>query len=314
MPVSPGLWRMRLGVAGQAAAAFAEALDAHAAAVSWSEPDGGEARIEAIFRTRARSGGSRGAARRGGGGLRCGAAGPSTSPGWRDATGWPKNRRAFPPVEAGRYFIHGSHFRGSVPMGRIGLQLDAATAFGTGEHASTRGCLLGPRRSGRATPLSQCPRPRLRLGHPGHRHGQDLGPSGHRRRRRRRGGARRRPERQAQRSRGAPQGGLERRLPGAGAAPPSALRPHRSPTSWRARSCAWRRGSNVTWRGAASPSSPVSWRTRPAACSRPTAATASASRAASSSTAGRPWCCGGDRYPASPRWCCGFQLGAGEWV
>jgi ribosomal protein L11 methyltransferase len=29
-----------------------------------------------------------------------------------------------------------------VPTGRIGLLIDAATAFGTGEHATTRGCLL----------------------------------------------------------------------------------------------------------------------------------------------------------------------------
>ena len=141
MPVSPGLWRMRLGVAGQAAAAFAEALDAHAAAVSWSEPDGGEARIEAISEREpdlvvleALLGEVAAA---------FGVAPPALDVAWLAGRDWlAENRRAFPPVEAGRYFIHGSHFRGSVPMGRIGLQLDAATAFGTGEHASTRGCLL----------------------------------------------------------------------------------------------------------------------------------------------------------------------------
>jgi len=53
-----------------------------------------------------------------------------------------ENRASFPPLLAGRYFVHGSHYRGPMPSGRIALMVDAATAFGSGEHASTRGCLL----------------------------------------------------------------------------------------------------------------------------------------------------------------------------
>ncbi|HWK46026.1 MAG TPA: 50S ribosomal protein L11 methyltransferase [Stellaceae bacterium] len=53
-----------------------------------------------------------------------------------------ENQRSFPPICAGRYFIHGSHHAGPVPAGSIGLEIDAATAFGTGEHATTQGCLL----------------------------------------------------------------------------------------------------------------------------------------------------------------------------
>jgi ribosomal protein L11 methyltransferase len=53
-----------------------------------------------------------------------------------------ENRLAFPPVRVGRFFIHGSHYTGTVPAGAIGIEIDAATAFGTGEHPSTRGCLL----------------------------------------------------------------------------------------------------------------------------------------------------------------------------
>jgi ribosomal protein L11 methyltransferase len=52
-----------------------------------------------------------------------------------------ENRESFPPRRIGRYFIHGSHHRGRPPAGKIGLLIDAATAFGTGEHASTEGCL-----------------------------------------------------------------------------------------------------------------------------------------------------------------------------
>ncbi len=53
-----------------------------------------------------------------------------------------ENRRAFPPLRVGRFFIHGSHWQGKVPAGAIAVEIDAATAFGTGEHPSTRGCLM----------------------------------------------------------------------------------------------------------------------------------------------------------------------------
>ena len=53
-----------------------------------------------------------------------------------------ENQKSFAPVAAGRYFVHPTSWRGRVPRGRIALAIDAATAFGTGEHGSTRGCLL----------------------------------------------------------------------------------------------------------------------------------------------------------------------------
>src|SRR5271169_157507 len=53
-----------------------------------------------------------------------------------------ENHLAFPPLRIGRFFIHGSHHRGAAPAGTIAIMLDAATAFGTGEHPSTRGCLM----------------------------------------------------------------------------------------------------------------------------------------------------------------------------
>ncbi len=52
-----------------------------------------------------------------------------------------ENQESFPPRRVGRYFIHGSHHLGGIPAGAIGLLIDAATAFGTGEHASTEGCI-----------------------------------------------------------------------------------------------------------------------------------------------------------------------------
>ncbi len=53
-----------------------------------------------------------------------------------------ENQLAFPPLRVGRFFIYGSHHRGRVPAGAIGIAVDAATAFGTGEHPSTRACLI----------------------------------------------------------------------------------------------------------------------------------------------------------------------------
>ena len=47
----------------------------------------------------------------------------------------------FPPFTVGPFFIHGSHYEDGVPEGLMGLQIDAATAFGSGEHGTTRGCL-----------------------------------------------------------------------------------------------------------------------------------------------------------------------------
>jgi ribosomal protein L11 methyltransferase len=48
-----------------------------------------------------------------------------------------------PPVFAGRYIVHGAHSRGEIPVNRIGIEIEAALAFGTGHHGTTRGCLLG---------------------------------------------------------------------------------------------------------------------------------------------------------------------------
>jgi ribosomal protein L11 methyltransferase len=60
-----------------------------------------------------------------------------------------ENQLSFPPLRVGRFFVYGSHYAGKVPAGAIGIAIDAATAFGTGEHPSTRGCLLALERLAR---------------------------------------------------------------------------------------------------------------------------------------------------------------------
>ena len=53
-----------------------------------------------------------------------------------------KVRRELKPVEAGRFFVYGSHDADKVPHGAVALLIEAAMAFGTGHHNTTRGCLL----------------------------------------------------------------------------------------------------------------------------------------------------------------------------
>jgi ribosomal protein L11 methyltransferase len=48
---------------------------------------------------------------------------------------------ALPPFNIGDFFVYGSHYEGTVPANNYGLLIDAATAFGSGEHGTTSGCL-----------------------------------------------------------------------------------------------------------------------------------------------------------------------------
>ena len=50
-------------------------------------------------------------------------------------------RRELAPVEAGRFFVYGSHGEDKVPEGCEPLLIEAAMAFGTGHHGTTLGCL-----------------------------------------------------------------------------------------------------------------------------------------------------------------------------
>jgi len=80
---------------------------------------------------------------------------PTPADGWLERT-----RAAFPEQRIGRRFaIRGTHLNGKSPPGRTTLILDAGVAFGSGEHNSTRGCLVALERL--------IPRLRLAAGHRG---------------------------------------------------------------------------------------------------------------------------------------------------
>ncbi|MEA2893537.1 MAG: ribosomal protein methyltransferase [Bradyrhizobium sp.] len=46
------------------------------------------------------------------------------------------------PVAAGRFIVHGRHDRARIAANKLGIEIEAALAFGTGHHGTTRGCLL----------------------------------------------------------------------------------------------------------------------------------------------------------------------------
>jgi len=60
-----------------------------------------------------------------------------------ESTDWVRQSLAgLQPVAAGRFVVHGAHDRARIPVNRIGIEIEAALAFGTGHHGTTRGCLL----------------------------------------------------------------------------------------------------------------------------------------------------------------------------
>ena len=80
-----------------------------------------------------------------------------------------KSLEGLTPVEAGRFVVHGAHHRAHVRANRIGIEIEAALAFGTGHHDTTHGCLLaldrivkGRRRKRDKSALSTVPRKRQR--------------------------------------------------------------------------------------------------------------------------------------------------------
>lgn len=81
---------------------------------------------------------------------------PAVETGTVTDSGWAENWKAhFPPLAIGdRLFVH-PPWVDAVPDGRVGIVLDPGMAFGTGHHASTRGCLVLLERALRERPAAR---------------------------------------------------------------------------------------------------------------------------------------------------------------
>ncbi len=148
--MSTACWKYELTVPAPAASAFAEALAPLADAVSlldmaradgWrvlaygvGAPD--EAALAAAVAGIARA---------------AGVAPPPCDLVWLPSTDWlAENVESFQPFRVGKFYIHDRQHRQPAPPGTLAIEIDAATAFGTGLHASTRGCLKALDRLARA--------------------------------------------------------------------------------------------------------------------------------------------------------------------
>jgi ribosomal protein L11 methyltransferase len=141
MHMTNTLWRIDLDVSPQLADAYEYALETFCAAVTqyldddelaqrieaYAEEKPDEAALKATIAAVAE---------------RAGVSTPALSITEVENKDWlAEYARNYPPLQIGRYFIYGSHFDAKLPAGKIALKVEAATAFGTGEHASTNGCL-----------------------------------------------------------------------------------------------------------------------------------------------------------------------------
>ncbi|NQU61489.1 MAG: 50S ribosomal protein L11 methyltransferase [Rhodospirillales bacterium] len=145
MPTATFIWRIELKVPAGAVAAFEETLEFHCLAVSAlmenADEEDGLWRIEGY--TGAEPDKEAFAKRFAKTAERLGITPPKATFQLVAPRDWvAENLADFPPVRVKRYFIHGSHLPGTPPTGLIALKLDSGAAFGSGEHASTAGCLM----------------------------------------------------------------------------------------------------------------------------------------------------------------------------
>ncbi|MGB0571784.1 MAG: 50S ribosomal protein L11 methyltransferase [Alphaproteobacteria bacterium] len=134
-------WKIELFVPSVAHDEFSDTLDRFADAISLFPVEGtGETRItgygaeapdEAELRTALTD-----TARH------AGVPSPASHVVWLPDVDWvAENQASFAPVRAGRFYIHDSDHMDPPPAGAVPVRVDAATAFGTGHHGTTRGCL-----------------------------------------------------------------------------------------------------------------------------------------------------------------------------
>jgi len=146
MPQAP-LWQSRFAIPAAAVDLFLDALETDAISVAaFEEPTDGGAdgalwRVELLHR--AEPDREALAARIAPLAERSGLRQIDLTVGPVAATDWlARTAESFPAQPIGRFWVHGSHITAPPPAGAVPIELDAGLAFGSGEHATTEGCLL----------------------------------------------------------------------------------------------------------------------------------------------------------------------------
>jgi ribosomal protein L11 methyltransferase len=142
MPPKPRLWSVTFTVPQRHADAFADVLGERAAALTvLAPPRAADAKIEALFDAppdRAALTAQLAIAA-----MLHGMNAPRMHIRELPSLDWLEKVAAdFPPLPIARWIIFGARHKAAVTNPRRGLQIDATSAFGTGEHPTTRGCLL----------------------------------------------------------------------------------------------------------------------------------------------------------------------------
>ena len=135
------LWRIAFASEPETAPALAEAIEPYCLAVGWFGDEGDATwRVEGLAAEPLDRAGLHAATAAAAGALRVRPPDLHVAP--LPERDWVRESLAsFRPVQAGRYRVKGSHVAERFRPG-VTLTLDAGPAFGTGEHASTWGCLL----------------------------------------------------------------------------------------------------------------------------------------------------------------------------
>ena len=135
-------WKVEVVVPKAAADAITAVLESYIPAVSlFPAPNGGVVRISGYAASDPDEAALRAdieAAARG-----AGISAPELDIVWLPAIDWAAvNRESFAPLRVGGVWIRDSYHDEPAPAGAATIVVDAATAFGTGQHATTQGCLM----------------------------------------------------------------------------------------------------------------------------------------------------------------------------
>lgn len=135
------LWRLEVTVPQSAVPAFEELFSGNCVAVSSFGDDGTEWRVEGYTdREPDEATLSDGLAFTAG---IFGLSAPALKIEFLTPRDWlAENLVSFEPIHVANFFIYPSHFEGPFPQGATPLQIDAATAFGSGTHPTTATCLM----------------------------------------------------------------------------------------------------------------------------------------------------------------------------